>query len=232
MKMNNKMKALVQIVRGVILLAMGLSLMGCEEAKEVENITIQDTKPVVEERVEDVEGLCHYCHTPAYETFGQYEVCNYCCQALKVALDKANIKLYYDDLKRNFTMDEIVALYTHAPNDVVEANKEIDWLKIYTPVDMASEVCKLIEEDTGMDIPVAFKTTCCNYCHKDLPECGCVLAINEEDRENMNMQIYEAPTAMTAEEFDNAKCENCGHDVSDVIDNAGGYWCEACDYVK
>lgn len=49
MKMNNKMKALVQIVRGVILLAMGLSLMGCEEAKEVENLNIQDTKPVVEE---------------------------------------------------------------------------------------------------------------------------------------------------------------------------------------
>ena len=49
MKMNNRMKAVVKIVEGLIFIAIGLSMVGCEEAKEVENIAIQDTKPVVEE---------------------------------------------------------------------------------------------------------------------------------------------------------------------------------------
>jgi hypothetical protein len=151
MKMNNKMKALVKIVKGVILLAMGLSLMGCEQVKEVENINIQDTNPVVE--------YCEYC--------GHEEENGECgaCEGYEAAAH------LFDDL-----------------NDVTRA--------IFTE---HYKNCKF--EHTPIDAP----------------------QVEEE---------VEAPTAMTAEEFDNAKCENCGHDVSDVIDNAGGYWCEACDYVK
>ena len=44
--------------------------------------------------------------------------------------------------------------------------------------------------------------------------------------------MLELPPAMSEEEFNNAKCANCGHDVSDVIDNTGGYWCDVCDYIN
>ena len=53
MKMNKMFKVLV--AGAMLVLA-----VGCEEAKEVENINIQDTNPVVEEKVEDL-GVCEFC---------------------------------------------------------------------------------------------------------------------------------------------------------------------------
>lgn len=52
-----KMKAVVRIVKGLIFVLIGLSMIGCERVKEVENLNVQDTKPVVEEKIEN----CEYC---------------------------------------------------------------------------------------------------------------------------------------------------------------------------
>ena len=188
MKMNNKMKALVQIVRGVILLAMGLSLMGCEQAKEVENINIQDTKPVVEE-IEEVHYVreCEFCGARDNLTEEVFtEVAN--AMARDLAKEKDTEKYRYKERAW------VNYVNFKGCTDCILAQDNAD----FTP-EQSNEVTSHLTTCTG-------------------PHTGKV--------------SLEAPTAMTAEEFDNAKCENCGHDVSDVIDNAGGYWCEACDYVK
>ena len=187
MKMN-------KLVKGLLVGFIALQMVGCEEAKEVENIEVQDTKPVVEE-IEET----HYIRE-----------CQFCGQGLYSSIEEVNIALH--DLS-----DKI---------DHSTGAKRDEYIESFL----------LIQNFLGCSECMRVQDVCNNntLTHDEFAnEIAHVDTCTAPHKYSMKGDVCgEAPTAMTAEEFDNAKCENCGHDVSNVIDNAGGYWCEACDYVK
>ena len=177
MKMN-------KLVKGLLVGCIALQMVGCEEAKEVENLNIQDTNPLIEQAKDLQEEL--EANDEYNEAIKNYIATNGQDQealrdAVGVALDKAN------------------------ETKEVAHDEDIEPCVICGEFGFKKDMIRM--GDGYYD----------EFCYNE------VTKVDEE---------VEAPTAMTAEEFANAKCENCGHDVSDVIDNAGGYWCEACDYVK
>ena len=192
MKMN-------KLVKGLLVGFIALQMVGCEEAKEVENLNIQDTNPLIEQAKDLQEEL---------EANDEYNeaIKNYIASdgqdqealrgAVGVALDKANETKVEEKVEAPVVKEE--------PKEVAH-DEDIEPCVICGEFGFKKDMIRM--GDGYYD----------EFCYNE------VTKVEEE---------VEAPTAMTAEEFDNAKCENCGHDVSDVIDNAGGYWCEACDYVK
>ena len=278
MKMNNKMKAVVKIVEGLIFIAIGLSMVGCEEAKEVENLNIQDTKPVVEDGLNLETRVCEFCGETTYKTLDFVNE--------EIARQKETIAKTTDiDDKLEMTtyLEKFIAF--KGCNNCIKADYEKD-TKVEEPVkeEPKKEVCPMCLEEDNVDNMVRigeayyhqgcyedpgvaqdYGYKCClcgielhnyeqdpdapadeQYCETCLYEesvkyncvyCGKTHGIadsyyNEDGMSACSEACFNAYMDVQLEEVNNAKCENCGHDVSDVIDNAGGYWCEACDYVK
>ena len=263
MKMN-------KLVKGLLVGFIALQMVGCEEAKEVENLNIQDTNPV-EENVGNLGGeyhkFCEYCGNGIFnEKFGEEEY-NELIQATydklaKLDMNKEDEREKYFYGKRNLecqikyngctdcAMVEDFLLECHNVGFKMKGEWVDEHLEIckatHTNVENLPTEEPKVEEK--VEAPVV-KEEPKEIAHDEDIE-PCVICGEfgfKKDMIRMGEGYYdefcyneaikvveevEAPTAMTAEEFDNAKCENCGHDVSDVIDNAGGYWCEACDYVK
>ena len=260
MKMN-------KLVKGLLVGFIALQMVGCEEAKEVENIEVQDTKPVVKEVENEYCDNCgdrlDYCECteeveePVVEevdvvegyiidhklSLGEnvdlclagldedkealfYEIVDYPIDCINTytqtytmqQIQKMMCDIYLDKcplvVTNRLSKDEVKlalmkGLWHMIPTGNTEGNiqDKADLWKYYE-INVYSLYDDILEVNNMHCEPFDFPTR------------------------NMDVDFEEAPTAMTAEEFANAKCENCGHDVSDVIDNAGGYWCEACDYVK
>lgn len=206
MKMN-------KLVKGLLVGFIALQMVGCEEAKEVENIEVQDTNPVVEE----VKPTCKNC---GFELLEEDALNKFVAETQEyIANEKDEERAHVLQLKVNALL-KYNGCNMCADAEVLKGEEKVEAPVVEEPKEIAHdediEPCVICGE-------FEFK--------KDMIRMGdgyydefCYNEITKVDEE--------APTAMTAEEFDNAKCENCGHDVSDVIDNAGGYWCEACDYVK
>lgn len=145
------------------------------------------------------------CESTNNEVLDTYGECPYCGEEAMV-LDEAEVKYYQDKFDRD--------LY---------ANENVEYDVVFVPAE-------------------TFKNTHCIEC-----TLRATTLVNEESRgtEKWDESVKHIETctydhheldfyieADTCENLNNAKCENCGSDVSDVIDNAGGYWCENCDYVK
>ena len=272
MKMN-------KLVKGLLVGFIALQMVGCEEAKEVENIEVQDTKPV-EENIGNLGGeyykFCEYCGNGIFnEKFGEEEY-NELIQATydklaKLDMNKEDEREKYFYGKRNLEcqikyngctdcamvedfllechnvgfkmkgewVDEHLeickATHTNVENLPTEEPKVEE--KVEAPVvkeepvvsAKADEYCYYCDTNShnGDKCPVKYN---CVYCGKThgLAESY----YNEDGMSACSEACFNAYMDVQLEGVNNAKCENCGHDVSDVIDNAGGYWCEACDYVK
>jgi len=305
MKMN-------KLVKGLLVGFIALQMVGCEEAKEVENIEVQDTKPF-EENVGNLGGeyykFCEYCGNGIFnEKFGEEEY-NELIQATydklaKLDMNKEDEREKYFYTKRNLEcqikyngctdctmvedfllechnvgfkmkgawVDEHLkickATHTNVENLPTEEPKVEE--KVEAPVvkeEPKKETCPMCLEEGNVDnmvrigeayyhqgcyeepVASAKADEYCYYCNTDSHNgdkcpvkyncvyCGKTHGIadsyyNEDGMSACSEACFNAYMGVQLEEVNNAKCENCGHDVSDVIDNAGGYWCEACDYVK
>lgn len=204
MKMNNRMKAVIKIVEGLIFIAIGLSMVGCEEAKEVENIAIQDTKQVVE--------YCEYC---GGDLQGGFEVDeNLVTPELKDFL--ADLEVRYGDCGECQIYEVLVS---QDIQELGEVNTKVALAHldkcdaIHTPID-APQVKEEVEKAVCYTCGVEVDEATAHYNGRSYRCEGCY----------WTEQGLETPNAEAT------KCDACGTTNIEVMDSAGGYICNECGH--
>lgn len=228
MKMNNKMKAVVKIVEGLIFIAIGLSMVGCEEAKEVENIAIQDTKPVVE--------YCEYCgHEEENGECGACEGYEAAAHLFDDGLNDVTRAIYTEHYKN--------CKFEHTPIDAPQVVKE-ESKEIAHDEDI--EPCVICEEfGFKKDMIRMGDGYYDEFCYNEITKveeevekavcytCGVEV---DEATAHYNGRSYRCEGCYWAEqglETPNAeatKCDACGTTNIEVMDSAGGYICNECGH--